>query len=366
MLLERLQANGYDAVMVDFPQYSQKSAGLVEEYLNGKYGDARDVGPYRASIFYACDRYDASFDIKKWLAEGKIIISNRYVTANMGHQGGKIKDPAERKAYLDWLYDLEYRIFGIPKPDINIILHVDAAVAQRLVDNKGSRDYVGGIKRDIHEADIGHLRDAEKVYLEIAQNYPDFKLIECTRSDTIMSREEIHAMIWNEVVKLIDPYTYHDLSPNFISQIYEPKDRPALKIQRLTFNAKLPTRAHSTDAGLDLYASEYYTVMPGERARVNNGIRIAIPEGYAGLIWDKSGISTKNGVHTIAGVIDSGYRGELAVNIINLGPEPFNIIPGQKIAQLLIQKIEQPEILETEVNDNTDRGSNGYGSSGIF
>ena len=88
LLVKRLAQAGYEVVMADFPQYGQKSAGLVEHYLNGKYGTALDVGPYRASIFYAADRYDASFQIRQWLKEGKIVISNRYVTANMAHQGG--------------------------------------------------------------------------------------------------------------------------------------------------------------------------------------------------------------------------------------------------------------------------------------
>ncbi|HDH07740.1 MAG TPA: thymidylate kinase, partial [Candidatus Moranbacteria bacterium] len=125
LLVERLKNDGHDVEIADFPQYGKKSAGLIEKYLNGKYGSAEEVGPYRASIFYACDRYDASFKIRKAVEEGKIVISNRYVTANMGHQGGKIKDPEERKKYFNWLYNLEYETFSIPRPDLNIILHVD-------------------------------------------------------------------------------------------------------------------------------------------------------------------------------------------------------------------------------------------------
>ena len=88
-----------------------KSAAMVEEYLNGKFGTAQEVGPYRASIFCAIDRYVAAPKIKQWLNEGKIVIANRYVASNMGHQGGKIKNQIERKKYFDWNYDLEYNIF---------------------------------------------------------------------------------------------------------------------------------------------------------------------------------------------------------------------------------------------------------------
>ncbi|HUD08914.1 MAG TPA: hypothetical protein VMQ48_02370 [Candidatus Saccharimonadales bacterium] len=199
LLVKRFKKEGYKVKELDFPQYGKKSAGLVEEYLNGNYGTARDVGPYRASIFYACDRYAASFQVKTWLSEGNIVISNRYVTANMGHQGGKIKNKRERDKYFRWLYDLEYNIFSIPKPDINLILHVDAAIAQKLVDSKEKRDYIKNGKRDIHENDLKHLQDAEKVYLEIAQGFSGFQLIECTKGGFIMSKKEISDLVWNRL-----------------------------------------------------------------------------------------------------------------------------------------------------------------------
>lgn len=204
ILVKQLKKQGYKVALVHFPQYGKKSAGAVEEYLNGKYGFAKKVGPYRASIFYAIDRYDASFKIRKWLDEGKIVVANRYVSANMGHQGGKIKDSKKRKKYLDWLYDLEYNIFEIPKPDLNIILHVKAEIAQKLVDKKRHRKYIGGRKRDIHEADLKHLKDAERVYLEVAKNYPGFTLVECTKDGQIMSIEDIHQMILEEVKKVLE------------------------------------------------------------------------------------------------------------------------------------------------------------------
>jgi dTMP kinase len=203
LLVEKLRKEGFKVAMADFPQYGTKSAGLVEEYLNGKYGKPDEVGPYRASIFYACDRYDSSFKIRKWLNEGKIVISNRYVASNLGHQGGKIKNPAERKKYFQWLYDLEYGIFKIPKPDLNIILHVDAGVAQKLVDKKKKRKYIKGKKRDAHEKDLKHLQNAEKVFIEVAKSFPKFVLIECDYKGNIMPKEKINMLIWKGVKKVI-------------------------------------------------------------------------------------------------------------------------------------------------------------------
>lgn len=204
MLTKALKNEGFEVENTDFPQYSQKSAGAVEEYLNGKYGSAEEVGPYRASIFYAIDRYDGSFKIEQWLKEGKIVISNRYVSANMGHQGGKIKDSEERKKYLEWLHELEHKIFKIPQPDMNIILHVDSQTAQKLVDKKGERQYLKNKKRDIHEADLEHLKNAEKVYLEMANNFPGFQLLKCTNENGILSKEKIHKMLYETVKRVIN------------------------------------------------------------------------------------------------------------------------------------------------------------------
>jgi dTMP kinase len=196
LLHERLKAEGLDVVVFNFPQYGKKSAGLVENYLNGDYGTAEEVGPYRASIFFACDRYDASFAIKEALSAGKIVLTDRYVTANMGHQGGKLTDRHDRKEYFTWLENLEFVQFGIPKPDLNIILHVAPEIGQRLVGVRGN-------KQDIHEADINHLKNAEQAYLEIAKIMPNMVLVECVKDDDIMARETIAELIWQEVIKII-------------------------------------------------------------------------------------------------------------------------------------------------------------------
>ena len=198
LLISRLKNEGFEVEKADFPRYGNKSAGMVEEYLNGKFGSADEVGPYRASIFYACDRYAASFEIKKWLSEGKIVVSNRYVSANMGHQTGKIKDDAERNNFLEWVQDLEYNIFQIPKPDINILLFMPPEIGQKLVDKKGSRDYVGGEKRDIHEADLNHLQNAANAYAYVAKKY-NWVNINCAPDGNLLSIEKIHDLLWDKI-----------------------------------------------------------------------------------------------------------------------------------------------------------------------
>ena len=201
LLIEELKLGGHKVEMADFPQYGQKSAGLVEDYLNGKYGQ---VSPQAASIFYAVDRFDASFKIKQWLEEGKIVVANRYVTANAGHQGGKIADDIDRMKFFRWLDNLEYTIFNIPKPDLNIILHMTAEMAQKLVDKKSSdvRKYANGKKRDLHEADLLHLQNAEKVYMEISKLFPNTKLVECVSGGQLLTPPEVSNKVW-ELVRRI-------------------------------------------------------------------------------------------------------------------------------------------------------------------
>jgi len=121
-----------------------------------------EVGPYRGAIFYALDRYDKAPHIRENLATGSIGLSNRYVSASMGHQAGKIRNLFKRWFFLVWLHILEFKIFGIPKPDKVILLYVPPEMGQALVDKKAAREYTHGKKRDIHEADINHLKDAAR------------------------------------------------------------------------------------------------------------------------------------------------------------------------------------------------------------
>ncbi|MFA6269326.1 MAG: thymidylate kinase [archaeon] len=194
LLIEALNKKNISTEYVDFPQYGEKSAGLVENYLNGKYGSASEVSPKVASIFYAVDRYDASFKIRPWLNDGKVVISNRYVSANLGHQTGKIKDQKERDEFVKWLEDLEYNLFGIPKPDLTILLFMPCEIAQKLVDNKAARAYIGGQKRDIHEADLQHLKDAEKAYLDLVDK-KGWKLVECSENGSPLPIEKIQEKV---------------------------------------------------------------------------------------------------------------------------------------------------------------------------
>jgi dTMP kinase len=192
LLVANLVAEGYRAELFDFPRYGEPSAFFVERYLRGEYGSADDVGAYRASLFYALDRYDASFSLREKLRDGVIIVSNRYVSSNMGHQAGKIADTADRARFMEWLKELEYRMLGIPIPDMTFLLYVPPSLGQQYVDKKEARAYTKGMKRDIHEADLLHLTHASSAYRDIAKD-EGWTVIDCVRKDgtTFRTKEEI-------------------------------------------------------------------------------------------------------------------------------------------------------------------------------
>ena len=198
LLITRLKSLGHNAVYFDFPRHGHPHASLVDDYLNGKFGSAMEVGSYKASILYAVDRFGSSFDIRKVLNEGGVAVCDRYVSANMGHQAGKIHDLVERDKYLEWLLDLEFGKLGIPRPDMNMLLYVPTVINQELVDKKEKRDYIGDKKRDIHENDARHLDDAESAFLYCAKKY-NWSTIYCAPNGVILSREETHDMVWKEV-----------------------------------------------------------------------------------------------------------------------------------------------------------------------
>jgi dUTP pyrophosphatase len=131
--------------------------------------------------------------------------------------------------------------------------------------------------------------------------------------------------------------------------------------------ARIPSRAHTGDAGLDLHAAEAATLGPGERASVGTGIAVEIPDGHAGLVLPRSGLSARHGIALVnaPGLIDSGYRGELRVLLLNTDrDEPFEIEPGARIAQLVVTPVADAEPFEVEELSESDRGGGGFGSSG--
>lgn len=140
-----------------------------------------------------------------------------------------------------------------------------------------------------------------------------------------------------------------------------------LRVKRLSGRGPLPMRAYTGDAGLDLHAAEDKVIGPGERSPVATGIAVEIPPGQAGLVLPRSGLADRHGIALVnaPGLIDAGYRGEIRVLLLNTDrEEPFTVSVGDRIAQLVLVKVEQPAVVEVDELGESDRGRGGFGSSG--
>jgi len=200
LVVAELEKQGKKVLLLDYPRYGEKSAYFVEQYLNGKYGT--DVSAKKASLFYALDRLDDLHDAKNTFSDYDYVISNRYVSASMIHQAGKIQDKAQRIQFLDWLAELEFEICGIPKPDRVLFLDVPPEVSQRLVERKEARDYIkDGSNKDIHEADDDHMNNAYNAALEVVEHFSNsWERVECCSGWNILSIETITEKILTKIL----------------------------------------------------------------------------------------------------------------------------------------------------------------------
>lgn len=199
LLEERLKKMWKTVKVLDYPRYGEKSAFFVEKYLNWDYW--KDVTAKQASVFYALDRFDDSFNLRADFVKYDYIISNRYVSASMIHQAGKIQDKKERQEFLDWLSDLEYNIFKIPKPDKTIFLNVSPEMSQKLVLMKDDRQYLKNWKKmDLHEEDKNHLINAHASAMEVVNKFDDWVKIDCEKYWEMRSIQEISDEIMGEII----------------------------------------------------------------------------------------------------------------------------------------------------------------------
>ena len=199
MLAERLVREGRRVVPVAFPDYEADSSMLVRMYLRGDFGThADDVNAYAASTFFAVDRY-ASYRMKwgKDYEDGAVILADRYTTSNMVHQAVKIGDAAERDAYLDWLYDLEFRKMGLPVPDAVFFLDMEPCAADHLIAMRAKEK---GAAPDIHERDAAYLERAHAAYVLLAERYGWVRIPSSTDGAPLPS-EAIHEKLYGEAVR---------------------------------------------------------------------------------------------------------------------------------------------------------------------
>jgi dTMP kinase len=236
LLVERLSQKGYQVQMTDFPQYGRSFfANMIEKYLKGEFGwpqELRDhlkkhpltkgtsstsdndrteylesrpneVNPYLTSLLYAGDRWEAKNQMRKWLDEGGIIISNRYVCSNMAHQGAKISDVAERRKFFKWIEELEHEIYAAPKADLTIYLHVPVEISRELIKTRLRESEGLKSKMDLHEKDTEYLKRVRDAYVELADSGSNWCTIECAENNQIKPKEGISEEIWQAISKIL-------------------------------------------------------------------------------------------------------------------------------------------------------------------
>ncbi len=202
-LQERLNKENIDYKVISFPNYDSPSSSLVKMYLSGEFGEnAKDISPYIASTFYAVDRY-ATFkkELEEYYNNGGIILADRYTTANMVHQAGKIDNKSEREKFLEWLWDFEFNLYKLPIPSKVFFLNMPPEYAFKLMENRENK-FTHELKKDIHESDKSHIIDSYNAACEVADKY-NWSKIECVKNNKIRTIEEIHEDIYKQIKNII-------------------------------------------------------------------------------------------------------------------------------------------------------------------
>jgi dTMP kinase len=206
LLVKHLKENGHKVKIVDFPDYYSNFFGkFIGHCLSEQYYNFINVHPKIASVLYAADRFETKGKLESWLKSGYVVIANRYVSANQIHQGGKIKNPKKRQAFIEWLDEMEYKVFKIPKPDLVLYLSVPLSVSLAMMKERNAtskRNYLGK-KKDVHEMDTVFQDNSRKSAMWLAKTQKNFIKIDCTAKNKILSREQIHNMIYEKVKKIV-------------------------------------------------------------------------------------------------------------------------------------------------------------------
>lgn len=207
ILSRRLKKEGKKIKILDFPEYYGNFFGaFLGHCLSEQYYNFLNVHPKIASVLYAADRWESKDKIISWLEKGYIVIANRYVSANQIHQGGKTRDLKRRNDFLKWLDKMEYEVFGIPRPDLTLYLSLPINMTlQLLKDRESSKMKRAYLKKgkDVHESDVNFLINSRKSALKLVKEIPNFIQIECSEKGKILSRENVHELVYKKVKKII-------------------------------------------------------------------------------------------------------------------------------------------------------------------
>ncbi|EPQ6905734.1 dTMP kinase [Citrobacter freundii] len=202
ILAQRLSIHGKAVKLMGFPCYADTLFGKeIGSYLNGEFGSITDVSPKLASMLYAGDRFEKKAEINEALNSGMILIIDRYVSSNIAHQSAKVFNE-QRIELQRWIESLEYGVYSLPKPDINILLNLDASTSSQLVSMKNTREYTSK-KHDLHEENSEYLSEVAKVYRSLSENNDEWIVINCIESGVLKSIDSISDEIYSTIKQYI-------------------------------------------------------------------------------------------------------------------------------------------------------------------
>lgn len=412
LLVERLIKEGFAAEYLKYPIYDLNPSG---EILNGylRKGNFYNLDAKEAQIIYALNRTQYQEELINKLKAGTIVIAEDYkgtgiawgIGAGVSEIFLKTINSHLIEEDLVFLFDGERFLQAVEKSHKHET-NDDLTTKVRWAHLKLKEEYgwikinanlkIEEIQEIIWEKTYNFLKNNKKdAPQDIKQtyNYSGFSalsdIINDKQSDIAYQTKEEKQNVESETTTKTEPEENSDIIieiPDLINSALEELEKEEinekekkikqeiseinikeriLKVERINKEAKLPLRAHESDAGMDLFSVDYYSIPPYGQALVQTGVKMEIPDNCAGLIWDKSSLAS-HGITTMGGVIDSGYRGEIKVLIKNLSEDDFNIVPGQKIAQIIIQELSKIKIIEEKLEQDTSRGEGGFGSSGKF
>lgn len=203
LLEEKLREDKNSVISVEFPNYRSDSSSVVKMYLGGDFGtDPNSVSPYAASTFFAVDRFaSVNGEWKDYFSNGNIVIADRYTTSNMVHQASKITDTNEKSKFLDWLYDFEYNILSLPKPDLVVFLDMPVENARQLMKDRANKINNSSVK-DIHESNEDYLNQSYNNACFVAEKY-GWKRIKCAIDGKVRTIDDISEEIYEAVKSIL-------------------------------------------------------------------------------------------------------------------------------------------------------------------
>lgn len=200
-LVERLQNAGVSATGLQFPRYSETTfGGVIGDFLNGRFGDLDSVHPLLASVLYAGDRFESKQILQQATDQHDVVVLDRFTGSNLAHQGAKL-DGEERADLMTWIDHVEHVVFGLPRPDLNILIDISSGWSRELVGRKGARDYTDS-EADIQESNLSYLERVRKCYLAIASKRDDWRIVESLdKTGELRTISDIN----NQIFELIKP-----------------------------------------------------------------------------------------------------------------------------------------------------------------